>query len=59
MNIYDLPGFCDNRGEEIDIRNCLEIQSIIKGGHDLMKIIMIMDYIMFKEKNCKSIIKLL
>jgi hypothetical protein len=32
IDIYDLPGFDDNRGAETDIENCLEIFSIIKHG---------------------------
>ncbi len=44
INIYDLPGFDDNRGPETDIKNCIEIQSMIKKGSRFMKLILILDY---------------
>jgi hypothetical protein len=62
IDIYDMPGFDDNRGQDIDIKNALDIQKIIKTGSEnesKMKLVLLIDYNMLSEQRSVSLLNLL
>lgn len=57
-----MPGFDDNRGQETDIKNALDIQKIIKTGSEnqnMMKLVLLIDYNMLSEQRSVSLLNLL